>query len=91
VGIVQALLKSVDEASNSDLTDKKKWAWSESVGAGIFAVVDMGERPNQDRYKMVFIVDGNVMKDWGSHPSLPGSKKFFNNRIKGGDGMDFAK
>tara|TARA_Y100000034_G_scaffold80818_1_gene96923 strand:- start:378 stop:3401 length:3024 start_codon:yes stop_codon:yes gene_type:complete len=49
-----------------------------------FQVIDRdtkGMRGPQDKFKMV-VVDkkGKVVKDWGSHPSLEGAKKFGKNR-----------
>ena len=37
----------------------------------------------QDKFKM-YVTDkkGNIIKDWGSHPSLEGSKKFMKNNMK---------
>ena len=37
----------------------------------------------QDKFKM-YVTDkkGKVIKDWGSHPSLEGSKKFMKNNLK---------
>ena len=45
-----------------------------------FVVCDKGEKKGQDRFHM-YEVKGNVVtKNWGSHPSLNGAKKFAANK-----------
>ena len=51
------------------------------AGKGDFMILKKAYKPGQDQFQMVVIDDkGIITKDWGSHPSLDGAKKFAKNR-----------
>ena len=51
------------------------------TGKGDFMILKKAYKPGQDQFQMVVIDDkGVITKDWGSHPSLDGAKKFAKNR-----------
>ena len=51
------------------------------AGKGDFMILKKAYKPGQDQFQMVVIDDkGVITKDWGSHPSLDGAKKFAKNR-----------
>ena len=50
-------------------------------GKGDFMILKKAYKPGQDQFHMVVIDDkGIISKDWGSHPSLDGAKKFAKQR-----------
>ena len=50
-------------------------------GKGDFMILKKAYKPGQDQFHMVVIDDkGIINKDWGSHPSLDGAKKFAKQR-----------
>ena len=67
-----------------DLDEKVQFEAPTKDKKGTFQVIDRdtkGMPGTQDKFKMQ-IVDkrGKVLKDWGSHPSLDGAKKFAKNK-----------
>ena len=72
--------------------DEENRCWSEPVGEGTFFVCRKYDRPvpNQDPFAMYYQRPSGQLVPWGSHPSDKGARKFFENRIKGGNGEDYA-
>lgn len=48
-----------------------------------FVVVERAVVPGEDKYKMLLMRNGEVIKDYGTHPSAKGARKFFNHRVRG--------
>ena len=76
-------LKSMPQLVGEELEEAVQFE-APTKGGNTFQVIDRdtkGMRGSQDKFKMV-VVDkkGKVVKDWGSHPSLDGAKKFAKNR-----------
>jgi len=78
-----ALVKKYLPKLKEDLDEAVKFSAPTKDG-NTFQVIDRdakGMRGSQDKFKMV-VVDkkGKEVKDWGSHPSIDGAKKFAKNK-----------